>query len=130
MSKTSPLLAVTYEVLPIENQAILNNKNIDMFCAFWSALAILFPAVSNQNCKSGFKEIFFKSNITGNDFSNGLTAEDHPKIESKTSSNPNLFELNVRVKDVLNMNSRPVPIYISDPESEPIEFFNMRIFIV
>ena len=47
MFKTSPLLAGIYEVLPINNQAILNNKNIDMFRAFWSSLAILFPAVSS-----------------------------------------------------------------------------------
>ena len=60
--------------------------------------------------------------IKGIDFSTGLKIEDNPKLQSIKNLNLRLFELKVKVKDVLCLNSKLLPVDIPDSELEPTDF--------
>ena len=47
MCKTNPVSGGTYRELHRNNQAVLNVKNIDKFCALWFILAKTFPSTTN-----------------------------------------------------------------------------------
>ena len=92
-----------------------------MFCVLWSILAKMFPYTKNKSCTSSYNQEFKKLDISGFAFSNGLKFEDILKLESMKKMNLYVFELNVKVKDDLNVTPKLLPIFTSDSESEAID---------
>ena len=79
----------------------------------------MFPATTNQSSTFSYVAHFIKLDIKGIEFVTGLKIEDVRKGESKSTVKPNVFELNVKSKDDLNVTSKLLPIFISDTESHP-----------
>ena len=92
-----------------------------LFCAFWSILAKMLPALTNQNGTCIYEQHFKKLDMKSINFSTGLKVEDVPKLESESNLNLNVFELRVNVEDELSMTSEPLAVSLSDTESETME---------
>ena len=94
-----------------------------MFCALGSEVAKMFPKTKNKHCTSNYNQQFKKLDVSGIAFSNGLRLEVILSLESMNKMNPNVFELNVKVKGDLNVTPKLLPIYTSDSESEAIDLW-------
>ena len=55
----------SYVELPSINHSILNIKNDDQFCFFWSVLAFLFPAKDHRSLTSSYKHHIHRLNTVG-----------------------------------------------------------------
>ena len=109
--KTNLLSSGTYRELPINNQADLNIKSKDLSCAYWSILAKMFPAITDQKGTSIYEQHFIKSDMKIIDFTEGLKVEDAPKLESENKLNLNVFEPPVNVKDEISKTSEPLAVF-------------------
>ena len=86
----------------------IETSKIQIFCTLWSIVVGMFPTITNQNSISTYEQHLINLDINSLDFSYGLRTEDTPELESKINLNLNVFELNVNVKDDLNVTSIPL----------------------
>ena len=115
-----------YVKIRSRSSSILNIKNDDIYCFFWSILAKLHPCENNSNRKSYKRQNLNQLNINGFDFSNGFRCSDMHKVEKINILSQNIFELNFYPEQT-KWKHNIIPMEISKDESDRV--VDLLIFV-
>ena len=118
--KTGELDGSSYVKNPLKSNAVINIKNNDKFCSFWSYLVSIHHCESDHpNRVSIYKQSFDELNIDVLDFTNGFKCSDIHKFEKINTLSINIFELNF-YRDKNKWKHNLIPIEISKNDSDRI----------
>ena len=91
--KTGELNGSSYVKIPLRSNALINIKNNDKYCFFWSILAYLHPCENDHSYRvSNYKQYFNELNINGFDFTNGFKCSDNHKFEKLNNLSIKIFD--------------------------------------
>ena len=115
--KTEELNGSSYVKIPLRSDALINIKNNDKYCFFWSILASL-QLCENDHPKrvSNYIQYFNEINFQSFDFTNGFKCSDVHKFNDLNNLSVNIFELNF-YQDKTKWKHNLIPIEISKNES-------------
>ena len=107
----------------MRTNALVNIKNNDKYCFFWSILASLHPRENDRpNRVSNYYQYFNELNFQSFDFTNGFIYNDVHRLNELNNLSVNIFELNF-YQDKDKWKHNLIPIEISKNESDRVVYF-------
>ena len=100
----------------MRSNALINIKNDDKYCFFWSTLASLLPCNINPNRFPIYRQNFNQLNIQGFDFTEGFKCSDVYKFEKLNKLSFNINELKFYPDDN-KWKHKLIPLEISKNDS-------------
>ena len=92
--KTGELDGTSYVRIPLRSNALINIKNDDKYCSFWSILASLHPCLNDHpNRISNYRQYFDELNIECFDFTDGFRCIHMHRFEKLNNLSINKIEL-------------------------------------